>query len=1095
MSTPSEPLGLSRDPPSDPTSASPSLRVLPWLVLLIGLLVAAVVAWWQGEVNARIEQERFQTLAQGVVKRVEGRMEAYAYGLRGARGAVIAAGGKAVNHERFHQYSLSRDIAREFPGSRGFGFVRRVPAEREAAFLAEARREGGPGFKIRQLQAHDGDRYVIQYIEPVELNVEAVGLDIASEPRRRAAADIAMRTGRPSLTAPITLVQATGQPLRSFLLLLPIYAEEQLPSTVTRREASTIGWAYTPLVTDEVLQDIAADGLFALALHDISDGRTDPFFTSPGWQAGDAAARLVRRIPLPMYAREWMVEVKALPPFIAELNLRSPWGLAAGIAAASALMAVLLHVVLVGVQRERVVRVQQARMAAMVESAHDAIIGLSPEGRVTDWNGAAERMFGYSAAEALGRLLSDLTLPPGQEAEEAWLLECAARGEAVPRFDTVRRRSDGSLLDVSVAVSPIRLGGRHVVGAAKTVSDISHRKAAQAEILQLNATLEQQVLRRTAQLRALAARERAILVSAGSAFIATDMAGRVTLFNPAAEAMLHYRAEDVLGKKDLLQFLDPEQLRERATALAEQLGRAVEPAEALFGAGAAGGVEHEWTFVRADGSRLPVLLTASSLRDEGGGTLGHIVIAVDLSDRKRLERELVELNQALTERSVQAEAATRAKSAFLANMSHEIRTPMNAIIGLTHLMQRDIRDTVMRQRLDLVVEASHHLLAIINNVLDLSKIEVGKLELEQAEFELEDVVMRSFTMVQGAAREKGLELVLDVDETPSRMSGDATRLGQALLNLLGNAVKFTSKGVVMLRCLCLERSDSAALLRFEVHDSGIGIAPEAIDKIFRAFEQGDNSTTRRYGGTGLGLTITRELVQLMGGRDGRVEPRGRRQHLLVHGPLRRPAAPGRHAGTAPRRSTRPGGRRAAAGAPRAQRLAASAGAGAPDGRLGAGSARDGARHGGRRPAVRGAAGGRRTGRGRRRCDAPGVDQRRRRRAARRPLADPAQPRGIARPRAGTRAGACDREAGVPGRTAPAPAGAAASAARRRRRAVRARASSRRAAAGLRRGPCAAGRRPPGEPAGGDRAVARAGPGDRPRRDRRRGGAACRSPAL
>ena len=843
---------------------------LPWCVLALGLLLAVVVGLRQQSHNREVITQRFDTLAARAAAQVQNRMQLYEYGLRGARGAVIAAGGHAITRQRFREYAASREVEREFPGARGFGFIRYVPVADEARFLRAARADDWPDFSIRQLTPHGGDRYVIQYVEPVQPNVEAVGLDIASEANRREAAERAMRTGRPALTGPITLVQATGQRLRSFLLLLPVYGGVDVPDTVPERVARTLGWAYTPLVTDEILGDFDyADGQYSLSLLDRPDhGEPERFFNALGWRA-PGPDTLVKTVGVSVFGRVWLVEVQALPPFFFRLNLRSPLALAGTVAAATVLLAVLTYLYLLGARRAKLVGLQRARMAAMVESSPDAIIGQTLDGVVRDWNPAAERMFGYTAAEAVGRTVRELIVPDDREGEEADLLARVARGQTVPGFDTVRRRRDGRLLDVAASVAPIRLERGEVVGVAKTLRDISDRKAAEAEILQLNATLEQQVARRTAELRELAARERAILASAGSAIIAIDNEGIVTLFNPAAEAMLGYRAADVVGTMRAIDFHDPQEVRRRADAMAREVGHPVGPRDVLSGrARAEGTIRDEWTYVRRDGTRLRVLLTLSALRDDMGEVIGYIGVAVDLSDRARLQQELIDLNQALLERSAQAEAATRAKSEFLANMSHEIRTPMNAIVGLTELMRREVRDAAMRERLDKMMDASRHLLAIVNNVLDLSKIEAGRLVLEQVEFELCDVLDNTFALVIEEARKKGLELVLDASEAPRRLVGDPTRLGQALLNLLSNAVKFTDVGYVALRVRRLRGEANEVMLRFEVSDSGIGISPEALDKLFKAFEQGDTSTTRRYGGTGLGLAITHELAELMGGRAG-----------------------------------------------------------------------------------------------------------------------------------------------------------------------------------------------------------------------------------
>ncbi|MET0382479.1 MAG: response regulator [Burkholderiaceae bacterium] len=246
------------------------------------------------------------------------------------------------------------------------------------------------------------------------------------------------------------------------------------------------------------------------------------------------------------------------------------------------------------------------------------------------------------------------------------------------------------------------------------------------------------------------------------------------------------------------------------------------------------------------------------------------------------------MNSALQHSRDQAEAANRAKSAFLANMSHEIRTPMNAIIGLTHLMARDAGDSLQKDRLAKVDDAARHLLQVINDILDLSKIEAGKMVLEQTEFSLDLLVARAFEMVSGRANEKGLELVLDTRQVPDGLCGDPTRLSQSLINLLSNAVKFTERGWVRLCCTVLEErpppplegagaqggaaSAQAAggdlLIRFEVQDTGEGVTPARQAILFDAFEQADSSTTRRHGGTGLGLALTRHLATMMGGEVG-----------------------------------------------------------------------------------------------------------------------------------------------------------------------------------------------------------------------------------
>jgi signal transduction histidine kinase/CheY-like chemotaxis protein len=231
-------------------------------------------------------------------------------------------------------------------------------------------------------------------------------------------------------------------------------------------------------------------------------------------------------------------------------------------------------------------------------------------------------------------------------------------------------------------------------------------------------------------------------------------------------------------------------------------------------------------------------------------------------------QELRQMEVELAHRAEQAESATRAKSAFLANMSHEIRTPMNAILGLTHLLRRDGVTAMQNERLTKIESATRHLLAILNDILDLSRIESGRLQLEKADFALESLLDQVCSLVADSARSKGLTLNIESTSLPRWLHGDVTRLRQILLNYASNAVKFTERGSVALRARLLAEDDSGVLVRFEVEDTGIGIAPEQLAGLFRAFSQGDSSTTRRYGGTGLGLAINMQLVQLMGGETG-----------------------------------------------------------------------------------------------------------------------------------------------------------------------------------------------------------------------------------
>ncbi|MGZ5203752.1 MAG: response regulator [Caldimonas sp.] len=407
-----------------------------------------------------------------------------------------------------------------------------------------------------------------------------------------------------------------------------------------------------------------------------------------------------------------------------------------------------------------------------------------------------------------------------------------------------------------MSVTPLRTSAG---GAVVVHSDISERKRDEAELERHRLHLEELVAERSADLI-----KANVALSDAEAFLRTladHIPGRVAYWQRDGTCGFVNRVycewhgvarEDLVGRT-IDEIFGREVAAERMPRVAAVLAGEAQHFE-IEEKRADGGWAYTWVHYIPD--------------RHGDGVRGFFVLATDISETKKGELRLQLLNQELTDARNRAEAATVAKSAFLANMSHEIRTPMNAIIGLTHLLRRDLHEPAQRDRLAKVSDAAHHLLTVINDILDLSKIESGKLRLEPADFSLDAMLMRTFSLVADTARAKGLELVVDTDGLPRRLHGDVTRLSQALLNLLSNAVKFTAKGSVSVRADVAERRADSLLVRFAVHDTGIGIAAEKLGTLFSAFEQADSSTTRRFGGTGLGLSITRRLAALMGGEAG-----------------------------------------------------------------------------------------------------------------------------------------------------------------------------------------------------------------------------------
>ena len=345
-----------------------------------------------------------------------------------------------------------------------------------------------------------------------------------------------------------------------------------------------------------------------------------------------------------------------------------------------------------------------------------------------------------------------------------------------------------------------------------------------------------------------------------------DENGTTHYWNDASELLYGYREDEALGR-NLLDLIIPVEMRDGVRQAMRKMLETATPIPAS-----------ELSLVRKDGSRVDVFSSHAYVHIPGRSP-EMFCVDIDITERKLSEAELDQHRHHLEElvcvRTAElarakeaAETATIAKSAFLANMSHEIRTPMNGILGMANILRREGVTPQQAQRLDTIDASAQHLLSVINDVLDISKIEAGKLTLEEAPVAVSSLLANVSSILSIRAKAKGIHLLIETDKLPHNLLGDPTRLQQALLNYASNAVKFTEAGSVTLRALVQEESADSLCLRFEVQDSGIGITPEAISRLFCAFEQADNSTTRKYGGTGLGLAITRRLAALMGGQTG-----------------------------------------------------------------------------------------------------------------------------------------------------------------------------------------------------------------------------------
>jgi CHASE1-domain containing sensor protein len=410
----------------------------PWtlLTLLVGALITFGLVQRQQQHNEATAHERMQLETQRITNDVIARFKLYEYGVRGLRGMVAATQVSGLSREKLQAYSRTRDLPKEFPGARGFGFIERVPASEVNRYTEQAQADSAPDFTIRQLAPNNSERFVIRYIEPLQDNQQAQGLDIGSESRRRNAAWKALQNNEAQISAPITLVQATGASQRSFLLLLPVYPPGMPIDSVAEREAAGLGWTYTPLVINEVLGGLnLQEGFLHVVMRDTTDTpEGEVFFTQQASGKSSHAANLSTSFQQEVFGRAWQIEFRAYPAFVTALNLPPPvnTGLTGGLV--TALLAGLQVLWMTALRRRREVIEANALLAAIVENASDAIVSESMGGHIQSWNKAAQSLFGYASQDAVGQPLAGLLLPPERSQEDQDLLQLAAQQDFAAPF-------------------------------------------------------------------------------------------------------------------------------------------------------------------------------------------------------------------------------------------------------------------------------------------------------------------------------------------------------------------------------------------------------------------------------------------------------------------------------------------------------------------------------------------------------------------------------------------------------------------------------------------------------------------------------------
>ena len=477
------------------------------------------------------------------------------------------------------------------------------------------------------------------------------------------------------------------------------------------------------------------------------------------------------------------------------------------------------------------------RLVAIVKASDDAIISHSLDGIIESWNPAAERMFGYTAAEVVGRSI-ELIVAADRRADERRLTDEVRRGGSVHHFDTVGVTRHGALLELSLALSPLMTPEGKVLGIARISRDISQERLNARELARLGAIVD----------------------SADDASVSKDLNGVVQTWNKAAEQMFGFSPEEMIGRS-ITTIIPADRLQEEVEVLSRiRAGQSVRHFETVRR--------------RKDGSLVEISLTVSPIRDAGGRVIGASKIARDISTQRRLARE--------------AEEASRVKDEFLAMLSHELRTPLNAVLGYTRMLRTgQFGEDRQERAIDTIERNANVLSQLVSDVLDVSAIVTGKMRLKTASCDLRTLAEAAIDVVRPSADAKGVTLAIDAPRDPVVVQCDADRVQQVFWNLLANAVKFTPPD----GRVDVQLTASRGQARVAVADTGVGIARDSLQYIFQRFWQGEPRAHTPNAGLGLGLALARHFTELHGGTISAASGgEGKGSTFTVELPLLRPAA-------------------------------------------------------------------------------------------------------------------------------------------------------------------------------------------------------------
>ena len=835
------------------TSASQDIfmsqRII-WLVLAVGLVITATATLQMKSSVEKIVEKDFADHCREIQTKISERLENHARILLG--GAAFFNASDTVTRDSWQIYTQQQKIENQLPGIQGLGFSLLIPQKELPWHINKIRSQGFPKYIVRPV----GDRNIyssIIYLEPFSgRNLRAFGYDMFSEPTRRAAMERARDTNDAALSGKVTLVQETGKEVQAgTLMYVPVYRRGAPIKTVEQRRAAIYGWVYSPYRMNDLMQGILGRNLEKeKRLHlQIFDGEqpTPEHLLYSCHPANDLNllpdAHCSKQIPVVFNDHRWTLSFVQTGCDLSSEEYIQVWlTLVSGIVI-NLLLFALIRTLQNGRsealcraaelrESEQSLRLSEEQLLMAQQIGHTGSWDYNPDTGIMKGSAEAHNIFGFSpTAGDLPRDEISACIPDYERVHQALVSLINEGQEYNLEYEIIP--ADGS-------------PARTIISVARLENDASGTPLKVTGFIQ-DITLRKQL---EDELRANDAFTIEVINSISAHLAVIDRDGAIIIVN---NAWNHFAEENDM-KAPLNAFIGTNYLAEckrgSGDIYDEIAARAMDGIEAVL----SGKSRHfcmEYPCHAPDQERW-FMMHVSALAWKRGGA---VVLHTDITEQK--------LAKAV------AESANRTKGRFLANMSHEIRTPMNGLIGMIQLLQHSNLTPEQHEFAESAKNSGIELVHLLNDILDLSKIEADKIELETAEFDLESLISKTVKLLSLSAHGKGVKLESSIDaQVPTALKGDSARLRQIFNNLIGNAIKFTHTGSVTLQIRKDAEDEQNCTLRFLVRDSGIGIASDKMEHIFDAFTQADASTTRKYGGTGLGLTICKRLAELMGGSIG-----------------------------------------------------------------------------------------------------------------------------------------------------------------------------------------------------------------------------------